>query len=100
MTRAKPHRNPTRRRGRPSLRDQGIDGQDLGLQDDGAARNEAKSIFGMVGSIETLESARALIGISPRVLSVLRSVGGYSKAIQFRRKVLAEFDALVERSRA
>ena len=62
-------------------------------------KHEALAIWDFVErGIETLESARALIGMSDHARRVLTAVG-YSRSVTYRDAVAVEFEALVREVR-
>jgi hypothetical protein len=76
---------------------------------DGAAgpRAEARGLFALVrGNAASIEATRDLIGISPRIETVLRfymrmrpeDARGIEKVLNFRKRVWEEFDRLVGES--
>jgi hypothetical protein len=98
-------RGPLRRRGRPrgsldqaKRAKRSIRPTEGCVWHESTAHHEAEGVFAMMRrGLETLASARALIGVSPRVRRALTQAG-YSHAIAYRDDVSREFEAMVRQS--
>jgi hypothetical protein len=86
------NRNPGKR-GRPPLRET----EAYRVEDERASsKHEAEEIFGLVErGVESLESARALIGVPERIRAILAACGGFKRDMRFRGRVSILFERLV-----